>query len=73
MGATVDFGCDFCADQANRNYGHVTQIGRSYRRLTLLLCCPRCGALYENTPRGPDRTRRIDQAEAMRLFPDADL
>jgi hypothetical protein len=65
----VDFGCEFCADRTNRNYGDVIQIGSSYERLTLLLRCPRCGALYENTPPGPDRTRRINEAEARRLFP----
>lgn len=66
----VDFGCDFCAHHTYRNYGDVTQIGSSYERLTLLLRCPRGGALYENTPRGPDRTRRIDEAEVRRLFPE---
>ena len=23
----VNFGCDYCADFQNRNFGHVTQIG----------------------------------------------
>jgi hypothetical protein len=73
MRAPVDFGCDFCADHTNRNYGDVTRIGSSHQRLTLLLRCPHCGALYENTPRGPDRTRRIDETEARRLFPDGNF
>jgi uncharacterized Zn finger protein len=71
MRPAVEFGCDFCADDANRHYGHVKQIGSSEDRLTILLRCPRCGSLYENTPRGMDRTRRLDGAEARRLFPDA--
>jgi hypothetical protein len=72
-GRAGDFGCEFCADDQNRWHGHVAQVGSSEARLTLLLRCPRCGALYENTPRGPDRTRRIDEDEARRLFPDADI
>jgi hypothetical protein len=65
----VDFGCDYCRDDQNRWYGHVTQIGSSEERRTILLRCPRCHALYENVPRGLDRTRRLTEAEAERLFP----
>jgi hypothetical protein len=36
----------------------------------ILVRCPRCAALYENTPRGEDRTRRLTESEAMELFPD---
>jgi hypothetical protein len=69
----VEFGCDYCRDDQNRWYGHVTQIGSSEERRTLLLRCPRCGALYENTPEGPDQTRRLSEADAGRLFPDVEL
>ena len=34
----------------------------------LLLRCPRCGALYENSTSGADQTRRVSEAEAKRLF-----
>jgi len=37
----------------------------------LLLRCPRCGALYENAPKGADATRRLTEAEANQLFPGA--
>jgi hypothetical protein len=67
----VDFGCDFCRDDQNRFYGHVPQIASSEDRQTILLRCPRCGALYENTPRGPDETRRLTPDEARHLFPGA--
>jgi hypothetical protein len=69
----VDFGCGYCADDQNRFYGHVTQIGSSEERRILLLRCPRCGTLYENAPVGPDRTRRLTEAEARQLFPDAEF
>jgi uncharacterized C2H2 Zn-finger protein len=67
--SAVDFGCDYCRDDENRWFGHVTQIGSDERRRMILLKCPRCGALYENTPSGPDRTRRLTNDEAHRLFP----
>jgi hypothetical protein len=67
----VDFGCDFCRDDQNRFYGHVTQIGGSEARGRILLRCLRCGALDENTPRGADDTRRLSPDEAHELYPDA--
>jgi hypothetical protein len=68
----VEFGCDYCRDGQNFHYGHVTQIGSDETRRMLLLRCPDCGALYENTPRGVDRIRRLTQREADSLFPDHD-
>lgn len=62
------FGCDYCADDQNRFYGHVLQIASDEARQMILLRCPRCGALYENTPRGADETRRLTEAEAEKLF-----
>jgi hypothetical protein len=35
----------------------------------VLLRCPRCGALYENSPGGADVTRRLTESDAERLFP----
>ena len=67
--SAIDFGCDYCRDDQNRFYGHVTQIGSDEGRRMLLLRCPRCGALYENSARGPDLTRRLTETEAERLFP----
>jgi hypothetical protein len=66
----VDFGCDYCADDQNRFFGHVTQIADSEERKMILIRCPRCGTLYENTPAGEDRTRRLTAEEAQALFPD---
>ena len=65
----IEFGCDYCRDDQNRLFGHVPQVGSDERRGMILLRCPRCGALYENTPRGTDRTRRLTEAEARELFP----
>jgi hypothetical protein len=65
----VDFGCDYCADYQNRNYGHVTQIASDEQRKMLLLRCPRCGVLYE-TPSDEDLPRRLTEDEAEELFPD---
>jgi hypothetical protein len=67
MDRGVDFGCDYCRDDQNRLFGHVTQIGTDEQRGMILLRCPECGALYENTPGGPDDTRRFTEAEG--LFP----
>jgi DinB family protein len=70
-GAMTDqFGCGYCRDSQNRFYGHVTQISSNEERGMILLRCARCDALYENTLRGPDRTRRLSDEEAARLFPD---
>jgi hypothetical protein len=44
-----DFGCEYCADDQNRWHGYVTQIGSSWERGMILLRCPRCRALYENS------------------------
>ena len=65
----VDFGCEFCADDQNRLYGHLAQIGSDETRQTILLRCPRCGAFYENTPTGDDKTRRLSPGEANQLYP----
>lgn len=69
--STVEFGCDYCEDNQNRWYGHVKQIGSNEERGMILIRCPKCGALYENTPFGEDQTRRLGEDEARRLFPDA--
>jgi hypothetical protein len=66
---SVEFGCDYCRDDQNRLYGHVTQVASSEERQMILIRCPRCGALYENAPRGPDQTRRLTHEEAERQFP----
>lgn len=69
----VDFGCDYCADDQNRWYGHLEQIGSSEERRMILLRCPKCETLYENTPKGDDTTRRLSETEAAELYPDASL
>ena len=69
IGYEVEFGCSYCADEQNRWYGHVPQIGSSEERGLILLRCPRCGALYENTAGGYDRTRRLTTDEAALLYP----
>jgi DNA-directed RNA polymerase subunit M/transcription elongation factor TFIIS len=65
----IEFGCEFCANDQNRFYGHVTQIGSDETRQMILFRCPRCGALYENTSRGDDKTRRLSVDEANQLYP----
>jgi hypothetical protein len=67
----VVFGCDYCADYQNRNYGHVTQIGSDPRRGMILIRCPMCGVLYENSGKGEDETRRLDEVEARFIYPGA--
>ena len=65
----VDYGCEYCRDDQNRWYGHVTQIGSSEDRGTLLLRCPLCHALYEDWPSEANPTRRLTEQEAEDLFP----
>jgi hypothetical protein len=65
----VEFGCEYCADDQNRWFGHVTQIGSNEARMMILLRCPRCDALYENAAEGEDRTRRLTENEARQQFP----
>lgn len=67
--AEVAFGCDFCRDDQNRLFGHLDQIDSDERRRMFLLQCPRCGALYENSARGQDQTRRLTKSEAEQLYP----
>jgi hypothetical protein len=67
----VAFGCEYCADFQNRNFGHVNQIGSDAARGLILIRCPMCRSLYENTPEGEDVTRRLDELEARDLYPDA--
>jgi hypothetical protein len=62
------YGCDYCADQQNRLFGHVTQLASSDERMTLLLGCPRCHALYEISTMEDD-ARRLTTDEARELFP----
>jgi hypothetical protein len=66
---SVDYGCEYCADAGNRFYGHVTQVATDDERGFILLRCPRCGALYENTAGGFDETRRLTESDARRAFP----
>jgi hypothetical protein len=73
MTLQVDFGCDYCEDDQNRFYGHVKQLAADDARDRILLRCPRCKALYENAPIGPDQTRRLSEDEAATLYPDAVL
>lgn len=71
MADNVNFGCAYCADVQNRFFGHVIQVGSDETRRMILLRCPRCGALYENSSEGADQTRRISEEEAQRLYPGA--
>jgi uncharacterized C2H2 Zn-finger protein len=66
----TDSGCDYCRDDQNRFYGHVQQIASNEATGVILIRCPRCSTLYENSPAGEDRTRRLTKAEAGTRFPD---
>ena len=64
----VEFGCDYCADEHNFHYGHVTQIGASGPRRRILIQCPSCGTLYENAVNGPDDICRLTPQQARQRF-----
>jgi hypothetical protein len=67
-GRDIDFGCDFCADEQNRLYGHVPQIASDDDGRVILLHCPLCGAYYEDALWGLDKTRRLSSAEAQKRY-----
>jgi hypothetical protein len=64
---TADFGCDYCADEQNRLYGHVAQVASS-EDFGVLLRCPRCGTLYEDPMTGSDEMRRLTAEEAAQRY-----
>ena len=57
-------GCEYCADDSNMYFGRVSQIASDEDNRTLLLQCPRCGWLYETSPRGARDARQITEGEA---------
>jgi hypothetical protein len=61
-------GCDYCADDQNMFFGHVEQIASSERARTILLRCPRCGWLYETTPRCEARATPLSERIARERF-----
>jgi hypothetical protein len=65
-----EFGCDYCADDQNRFFGHVEQIASSEVTGSLLLRCPRCASLYE-MPGGATTATRLTPDEACERFPGA--
>jgi hypothetical protein len=67
-----DYGCEYCADDQNRLYGHVTQVGTHAELSLLLLQCPRCGALYEMDGVGA-KTVRLMPSEAKQRYPHVQL
>lgn len=66
----TEFGCDYCADAANRDYGHVEQLATHPTESALLIQCPRCGALYDHSWR---TDTRLTAAEARVRYPEAVL
>jgi hypothetical protein len=65
----VDFGCDFCADDQNRWFGHLPQVATNEETGLILIRCPRCGWLYEDAAGGDDQTQHLTAAEARERFP----
>jgi hypothetical protein len=64
----VKFGCDYCAEEPDFHY-HLEQVGSDDRRMRILLRCPDCRTLYENTATGTDDIRRLTRDQARELFP----
>jgi hypothetical protein len=67
------FGCDYCRDDDNRWYGHVTQVASDETTRLILLRCPICHSLYEDS-RYQDSTneegtiRRLTNEEATSVY-----
>lgn len=62
------FGCEYCRDSDNRYYGHVPRIDEDAERGMVLIRCPQCQTLYEESHVG-DRTRQLTEEQARRLYP----
>lgn len=62
------FGCDYCAWDDNRLYGHVPEVASREGRQLTLHRCPRCGTLYEQNESG-SIDDRISPDEADRFYP----
>jgi len=62
------FGCDYCAWDDNRLYGHVPEVASRSERLLILIQCDRCGALYEENEDGTVDWR-LTPEEADLLYP----
>ena len=69
---SAEYGCEYCADPSHMLYGHVVQIGSNAQLRILLLRCPRCRSLYEQSPT-TGATRRLITEEAAKRFPDVKL
>lgn len=62
------FGCDYCAWDGNRLYGHVPEVASREGRLFILVQCHVCGAIYEQNEDG-SVDRRLSTEEADLLYP----
>jgi len=61
------FGCDYCASDGNRLHGHIPEVASRNGRERVLIQCPKCESLYEQTEsRSIDR--RVTAAEARMLY-----
>jgi hypothetical protein len=67
-GNDVDYGCAYCAEDANRSFGHLLRVAVADDG-GFLIECPRCHALYHDDGTGGDE-KRLTLAEAQRVFPD---
>ena len=67
----AEFGCDYCRDGDNRYYGHVPRIDEDELRGMVLMRCPHCGALYEESHVGSE-TRQLTEDQARQLYPSED-
>jgi hypothetical protein len=56
------YGCSFCQDENNRNYGHLDYVAQEDESGIHLLRCPRCDALYEDNSH--DEPTPVDETAA---------
>lgn len=66
-GNDVQYGCAYCADDANRAFGHLLRVATTDDGS--LAECPRCHALYVDDGTGRDESR-VNVADARAMFPD---
>jgi hypothetical protein len=61
-GDDVQYGCSYCADDANRAFGHVEQVA-SNDAFGILIRCPRCSSLYQDAGFGLAKRLTVPEAE----------
>ena len=64
----AEWGCAYCADPNNHQYGHLDQILDEGGGV-ILLRCPRCQWIYQRADDGSDRVFQVTMEQAEAVLP----